>query len=62
MFGPGALLTQEIERRLTQMSMTSKSNGLAERLMEIGRHFSALPAADPDFSADDLYDEDGLPK
>jgi DNA-binding XRE family transcriptional regulator len=53
-------LEDEVERRRGHMTKADK--GLAERLMEIGRHFSALPVADANFTVDDLYDEDGLPK
>lgn len=59
----GNILAEEIGRRLAQKSTAPGKSGLAERLMEIGRDFSSLPPGpDPDFTADDLYDEDGLPK
>ena len=51
------------ERRNGQANRTGAPKSLAERLMEIGREFSSLPVGtDPNITAEDLYDEDGLPK
>lgn len=56
-------LRAEIERRLVVKESQPGKPGLAERLMEIGRHFSSLPAYD-DRSPDEIigYDEKGLPR
>jgi antitoxin VapB len=49
-----AALAETLERE------RAKREGLAERLMEIGRRAAAKPG--PILTDDDLYDERGLPK
>jgi antitoxin VapB len=51
-------LREKLERETTKKSR----EGLAERLMEIGREFSRLPVVDPRGHDEMLYDEFGLPK
>jgi len=55
-------LRDEIERRRAAKNRPQESPGLAERLMEIGRHFSSLPVLDDRTDEEILgYDEFGLP-
>ncbi|HEY5210950.1 MAG TPA: type II toxin-antitoxin system VapB family antitoxin [Stellaceae bacterium] len=56
-------LRAEISRRRAANNRPQGKPGLAERLMEIGRHFSSLPVYD-DRSPDEIigYDENGLPR
>lgn len=53
-----------LEKRLAEERAKRRKNreGLAERLMEIGREFSKLPVYDDRHPDDMLYDKDGLPK
>jgi transcriptional regulator with XRE-family HTH domain len=56
-------MRSEINKRLAANRVSAGREGLAERLMEIGRHFSSLPVYD-DRSPDEIigYDENGLPR
>lgn len=56
-------LETEIERRRAASEKQIGTPGLADRLMELGRHFSSLPVYD-DRSPDEIigYDENGLPR
>jgi len=56
-------LRTEVERRRNTNDRRFENAGMAERLMEIGRHFSSLPKYD-ERSAEEIigYDEHGLPK
>jgi antitoxin VapB len=55
-------LRGEIDKRLAAKHTHPEKVGMAERLMEIGRHFSSLPVLD-DRTDDEIlgYDEFGLP-
>jgi DNA-binding XRE family transcriptional regulator len=58
-------LENEIWRRVTTRQNRRSPEEIKARvdaMLEIGRHFSSLPVADPNFTEDDLYDEYGLPK
>jgi antitoxin VapB len=51
-----------LRERLESKTRMRNREGLAERLMEIGRQAAALPVLDPRDPDDILYDEFGLPK
>jgi antitoxin VapB len=51
-----------LDERLQRQTALPRGEGLAERLMEIGRHAASLPVLDPREPDEMLYDEYGLPK
>ena len=51
-------LREKLEREKTKTSR----EGIAEKLMEIGRRAAALPVLDPRDPDEMLYDDYGLPK
>ena len=55
-------LEKERQGRPPRGRGTKSREGIAERLMEIGRRASRLPVLDPRSPDEMLYDEDGLPK
>lgn len=55
-------VTTALRERLERMQRSRSKEGVAERLMEIGRRWSATPPLDPRDPDDILYDEFGLPK
>jgi antitoxin VapB len=65
----GESLTEAVRKSLAERLQREKlrrgrpAGGLAERLLEIGRHCAALPVLD-DRSPDEIlgYDEHGLPR
>ena len=62
----GSSVTDAVTTALREQIAREKSSrgreGMAERLMEIGRQAAALPVLDPRNPDDILYDEFGLPK
>ena len=56
------VVTTALRERLENERRKRSREGLAERLMAIGREFSRLPVVDPRDHDEMLYDEDGLPK
>jgi antitoxin VapB len=58
----GTSMTAAVREALSEALTPSAAEreGLAERLMEIGRRSAAMP--EPFLTDDDLYDEWGLPK
>lgn len=54
-------VTTALRERLERKNLRSKA-GVAEKLMEIGNRWAALPERDPRDADDILYDEAGLPK
>lgn len=62
----GETMTQAVimalrERLAREERKVQEIDILVEEVMEIGRHFSALPVFDPRNLDDMLYDESGLP-
>ena len=59
-------MTQAVDRaiaeRLERIRNTRNRDGLAERLLEIGRNCVTLPVLDARSPEEMLYDEHGLPK
>ena len=55
-------VTNALRERLDRKKKLRNRDGLAERLMEIGRHAASLPVLDPREPDEMLYDEYGLPK
>lgn len=55
-------ITTALRERLDRERRARRREGMAERLMAIGRHAAALPVLDPRHPDDMLYDETGLPK
>ena len=55
-------VTEAIRERLSRKQGTGNKEGVAEKLMEIGRRAAALPVLDPREPDEILYDEYGLPK
>jgi len=62
----GETMTQAVDRaiaeRLERIRNTRNRDGLAERLLEIGRNCVTLPVLDARSPEEMLYDEHGLPK
>ena len=62
----GETMTQAVDRaiaeRLERIRKTRNRDGLAERLLEIGRECARLPVLDSRSLEEMLYDEHGLPK
>jgi antitoxin VapB len=62
----GASVTQAVttalREKLEREKRKASREGLAERLLEIGREASKLPVIDPRSLEEMLYDEFGLPK
>jgi antitoxin VapB len=56
------VVTTALREKLERETKKRSREGLAERLMEIGRRAAALPVLDPREPDDILYDEFGLPK
>jgi antitoxin VapB len=56
------VVTSALREKLERETKKKSREGLAERLMEIGREFSRLPVIDPRDHDEMLYDEFGLPK
>ena len=56
------VVTSALREKLERETRRKSREGLAERLMEIGRRASALPVLDPRDPDEILYDEFGLPK
>ena len=63
---PGDSVTQVVTTALREKLESERKKrsreGLAERLMQIGREAAALPVLDPRDPDEMLYDEFGLPK
>ena len=55
-------VTTALRERLDREKRVRRRDGMAERLMTIGRRAASLPALDPRHPDDMLYDESGLPK
>ena len=55
-------VTEALRERLARKKVTDSREGLAKKLMEIGRRAAALPVLDPREPDEILYDEYGLPK
>ncbi len=55
-------VTVALRERLQRAEQRRNKEGLAERLMEIGRRVASLPDLDPRAPDEILYDEFGLPK
>ncbi|MEO8125445.1 MAG: type II toxin-antitoxin system VapB family antitoxin [Bryobacteraceae bacterium] len=62
----GETMTQAVDRaiaeRLERIRKTRNRDGLAWRLLEIGRECAKLPVLDARSPEEMLYDENGLPK
>ena len=56
------VVTSALREKLERETRQKSREGLAARLMEIGRRASALPVLDPRDPDEILYDEFGLPK
>lgn len=56
------VVTTALREKLDAERKKRSREGLAERLMAIGREFSRLPVVDPRDHDEMLYDDDGLPK
>ena len=56
------VVTNSLRQRLDALHSARRKEGLAERLMEIGRRAAELPVLDPRDPDGILYDEFGLPK
>jgi antitoxin VapB len=56
------VVTEALRERLERERQARSREGMAERLMEIGRRAAKLPVLDPRTPDEMLYDEDGLPK
>ena len=55
-------VTPALRERLDREKRARRRDGMADRLMAIGRHAASLPILDPRDPDDVLYDEHGLPK
>jgi len=55
-------VTEALRERLERMKRSQSKEGLAERLLEIGRRWNSEPELDPRDPDEILYDEFGLPK
>jgi antitoxin VapB len=55
-------VTEALRERLSRKQGTGNTEGLADELMEIGRHWAEAPELDPREPDDILYDENGLIK
>lgn len=55
-------VTVALRERLERKRNSRSKEGVAEKLMEIGRRWAATPELDPRDPDDILYDEFGLPK
>lgn len=55
-------VTEAIRERLERQKRNKSKEGLAEKLLEIGRRWRSEPELDPRHPDDILYDEFGLPK
>jgi len=55
-------VTEALRERLERKARSKSKEGLAERLLEIGRRAAARPILDPRDPDEILYDEFGLPK
>ena len=56
------VVTVALREKLERERKKRSREGMAERLLQIGREFSRLPVIDPRHPDEMLYDEDGLPK
>lgn len=56
------VVTTALREKLDRERKQRSREGMAERLMAIGREAAALPVLDPRDHAEMLYDEFGLPK
>lgn len=56
------VVTDALRDRLEHEQRVRAKEGVAERLMEIGRRWSSEPERDPRDPDEILYDEFGLPK
>lgn len=56
-----AVITALRERLAREERKAQEIDLLVEEVMQIGRHFAALPVLDPRSLDDMLYDESGLP-
>lgn len=56
------VVTSALREKFERETKKKSRDGLAERLMEIGRRAAARPVLDPRHPDDILYDEFGLPK
>ncbi len=55
-------VTAALKERLDWINTPKSREGIAEKLLEIGRRAAARPVLDSRHSDDILYDEFGLPK
>ena len=58
-------VTEALREKLEREKRARGREGMAEKLVELGRRFRELPVLDPRSPQeimDDLYDEDGLPR
>ena len=55
-------LRRGVKREKSKPRSKQESDEIYDKLMEIGRHMSALPILDPRRPDDIMYDEFGLPK
>jgi len=55
-------VTEALRERLERKKKLRSKEGVAEKLLEIGRHAASLPILDPRDPDEILYDEFGLPK
>ena len=55
-------VTIALKERLDRKQKLKSKEGVAEKLLEIGRRVAALPELDPREPDEILYDEFGLPK
>jgi antitoxin VapB len=56
------VVTNALREKLEREKARTSREGIAEKLMEIGRRAAALPVLDPREPDEMLYDEFGLPK
>jgi antitoxin VapB len=56
------VVTEALRERLEREQRLRDKEGLAERLLEIGRRWNREPELDPRDADEILYDEFGLPK
>ena len=55
-------VTTALRERLDREKRARRREGMADRLMAIGRHAASLPVLDPRDPDEMLYDEFGLPR
>ena len=55
-------VTTALRERLDRERRARRREGMADRLMAIGRHAASLPVLDPRDPDEMLYDDFGLPK